>query len=73
MLTYFADSTECTAAGCVTLVPRVRQPESKLWITFLHLQNLNRLSIPMITSSETVDYCKRINKVFVAQRSQTAQ
>lgn len=73
MVTYVGDSTERTAAAYVTLVPRARQPESKLWIMFLHLQNLNRLSVQMITSLETVDYCEHINKVFVAQRSQTAQ
>lgn len=74
IVTYVGDSTVCTIAVYVTLVPSVRQWEES---TVGHVSSFTEFELCvcvwMITGLETADYCKRMNKVFDTQRNQTAQ
>lgn len=60
MVTYIGKSTYVLYQYMFQLVPRVRPPDEP--IMFPPLQNLNNVSISMITGLETVYYCKLINK-----------
>ena len=66
MVTYFGNSTVCTIAVYITLVPRARQLEE---LSVDHVSSFieSELFVCSITSLQTVDSCKDINKVFDTQ------